>query len=699
MNTTKLLFNFYIMFMTLLLSVFSFENFAQDSTKFIVFGDTRDDGISSGENGINDSILAELRKEVEDELADFVLIPGDLIHGNSNVNNVKTELTNWLIAMDTLYQNPAIGVYPCRGNHEVDKHDTTRASFNAFKTAWDEKFTGIYQLPDNGPSGEGNITFSVDKDNILCIGMDQYVGDPFHASNQEWLDSLLFMNDTQHKFIFGHEMAFNVGSYGNGLWTDTTKRNIFWNTIEANLVKAYFCAHNHIYDHARIDGGNGNPSHQYIVGTGGADLYTGHNGYDDNNGFWIPDSIFHIEEKYGYVLVDIDGNDVTIKWKYRHAAYDYRTDNGIIGKDSITYNRPKRQENFTAYNDLAWGVDSLGVYQLRNNIQIITSPNYITDSSGLASVCELVDSATGNPTGVKMRVIGGRYNGDSSHSIRGKEPLYGTDAYNYFNGIVNCLGTVSYVNHEDSNLVIKFRGLKNSDNGKCYDVVFYSDRNKYGWERASLVTLKGAMAFQNLSSSGIDTLGNPLFDGVADSTTRLPSDNDSGYVAHFKFDPGDDGAVELEISYDGYSEFKGKYASAVMLKENGNSFPFNSGLLDCTILLEGPYSALGDSMSTELNNDEIIPLNQPFTDYNGEEVVSEIPEGVVDWVLVELREDTTSTSTVVDTRAGFILSDGKIVDVDGNSSLKFNVSDDDYYVVVKHRNHLSVMSSSIVHFE
>jgi len=134
---------------------------------------------------------------------------------------------------------------------------------------------------------------------------------------------------------------------------------------------------------------------------------------------------------------------------------------------------------------------------------------------------------------------------------------------------------------------------------------------------------------------------------------------------------------------------------------NFNLFPLNSGLLDCRVFLEGPYSILGDSMLTTLYNNGMIPLNQPFTDppwyYIGTESVTEIPEGVVDWILVELREDTTSTSPVIDTRAGFILSDGKIVDMDGSSPLRFNVSEDDYYVVVKQRNHLSVMSSNTVH--
>jgi hypothetical protein len=65
---------------------------------------------------------------------------------------------------------------------------------------------------------------------------------------------------------------------------------------------------------------------------------------------------------------------------------------------------------------------------------------------------------------------------------------------------------------------------------------------------------------------------------------------------------------------------------------------------------------------------------------------------VVDWVFVELRSASDSTQ-VVATRSGLIQRDGDIVDVDGISPLAFPlVGADSFYVVVRHRNHLGVMS-------
>jgi hypothetical protein len=66
---------------------------------------------------------------------------------------------------------------------------------------------------------------------------------------------------------------------------------------------------------------------------------------------------------------------------------------------------------------------------------------------------------------------------------------------------------------------------------------------------------------------------------------------------------------------------------------------------------------------------------------------------IVDWVFVELRSGTDST-LIVDSRSALIQRDGDIVDVDGTGSVIFSLANTgQYYLVVKHRNHLGVMSA------
>ena len=115
------------------------------------------------------------------------------------------------------------------------------------------------------------------------------------------------------------------------------------------------------------------------------------------------------------------------------------------------------------------------------------------------------------------------------------------------------------------------------------------------------------------------------------------------------------------------------------------------------IFLQGAYRVIGDSMDTALNRAHLLPLFQPYSGnpwkYSGSESVAAIPSGVVDWVLVELRTSPDPLTRVA-TRAGFLRKDGQIVDLDGNSPVTFpELRPGNYYLVVRHRNHIPVMSA------
>jgi hypothetical protein len=108
-------------------------------------------------------------------------------------------------------------------------------------------------------------------------------------------------------------------------------------------------------------------------------------------------------------------------------------------------------------------------------------------------------------------------------------------------------------------------------------------------------------------------------------------------------------------------------------------------------------------MGTILNQKGVIPLSQPYNvapwNYAGTESVASIPADVVDWILVELREtaggpETATAGTMIDQRALFLRNDGKIVDLNGEEEMKFDIATvtNDVYLVVWHRNHLGVMT-------
>jgi hypothetical protein len=128
--------------------------------------------------------------------------------------------------------------------------------------------------------------------------------------------------------------------------------------------------------------------------------------------------------------------------------------------------------------------------------------------------------------------------------------------------------------------------------------------------------------------------------------------------------------------------------------------------LDVTAFLEGPYD--GSEMGTTLKSEGSIPTQQPYGtapwNYDGSEWVITIPDNVVDWVLVELRDATSAvnatSATIIERQAAFILNDGSIVNKDGVSNvfMKNPVVQNSLFVVIAHRNHLSVMSANALSF-
>jgi hypothetical protein len=118
------------------------------------------------------------------------------------------------------------------------------------------------------------------------------------------------------------------------------------------------------------------------------------------------------------------------------------------------------------------------------------------------------------------------------------------------------------------------------------------------------------------------------------------------------------------------------------------------------VFLQGPYSS--GAMTTTLNTNSLIPLtsNTAFntTTYSyTAKTVGAIPNAnIVDWILVELRTGTAA-ATKVETQAAFLLKNGSVVDADGSSDVAFSVATTgSYYIVIRHRNHLAIMSAAPV---
>jgi hypothetical protein len=122
-------------------------------------------------------------------------------------------------------------------------------------------------------------------------------------------------------------------------------------------------------------------------------------------------------------------------------------------------------------------------------------------------------------------------------------------------------------------------------------------------------------------------------------------------------------------------------------------------------LLEGPFDGTS-MMSDNLRSAGLIPTTEPYSALGftqagggGGEVVNPAvfdvtgSNAIVDWVLVELRS-SASPSTIVATRAALIQRDGDVVGLDGTGTVVLNAAPGNYYVAVRHRNHLGCMTAT-----
>jgi hypothetical protein len=168
---------------------------------------------------------------------------------------------------------------------------------------------------------------------------------------------------------------------------------------------------------------------------------------------------------------------------------------------------------------------------------------------------------------------------------------------------------------------------------------------------------------------------------------KFELDNHTRYVKIMAWNDGSMGSSD-------YIQLKGVKMFCEMIYDPGIR-------VDLYVFLEGPYN--GTEMITTLNSEGLIPLSQPYHtqpwNYAGNEVVGSIPKpGIVDWVLVDLLEETIGDAgpgfVVLERKAGFLHVNGQITATDGFSPLKFN-SDINYpfHAGVHHRNHLRVISS------
>ena len=168
--------------------------------------------------------------------------------------------------------------------------------------------------------------------------------------------------------------------------------------------------------------------------------------------------------------------------------------------------------------------------------------------------------------------------------------------------------------------------------------------------------------------------------------------------------------VGCQLSVSGYNQ------PDVPVAVTGTVACASDVFLSASALLQGAYDIPTGLMNDHLRAGGYLPTTEPYSAYEpnnnyfpfmhvnnpgGETVDPGVfaitgDDAIVDWVFLELRNPADSTEVLM-TRAALLQRDGDIVDTDGVSAVKFSVLVlPTYYVAVRHRNHLGVMTLAAV---
>jgi GDSL-like Lipase/Acylhydrolase len=158
------------------------------------------------------------------------------------------------------------------------------------------------------------------------------------------------------------------------------------------------------------------------------------------------------------------------------------------------------------------------------------------------------------------------------------------------------------------------------------------------------------------------------------------------YPEDFSFSTGHCDYADLHPIESGYNKMAGKWFLALQ-----SCLPF----LRLKVFLQGPYlgngvmtTSLRNSFNDSANQDP-LPKTSPYSD--SKSVFYSIPDSITDWIFLEIRD---TSMNIIKSKSCFLSDHGYVLDPDGLSkNISLGIPPGYYYIVLRHRNHLSIMSS------
>ncbi|KPJ74626.1 MAG: hypothetical protein AMJ54_16870, partial [Deltaproteobacteria bacterium SG8_13] len=451
----------------------------------------------------------------------YVAHEGDIVQ-NANVEN---EWMNADLAL-SLLEDPVTTGLPdgipfgvTRGNHDAGSSDFYNSYFGVLR------FDGRGYYGEGYPSGSNNNNYTL----FSASGMDFIVINLDYQSSAagvlDWADALLKSYSDRRAILVSHyllEASGAFGSWGQQVY-DALKDN-------PNLF-LMLCGHIHA-EAMRTDVFNGSTVHTLL-----ADYQDYANG---GNGF------------LRILQFSPENDEIRVK-TYSPYISSFETD--ANSEFVLSYDMEPAPTGFTAYNDC--------VYDPTTNSYIGVNVTTFGVGSGFggSTTGELVDQATGDPTGVTATLTqSGGVVWQPSTSSGGADTAVGTDAYNTFNGLADMTGVI-YYGSSGWYVDLTFTGLNPA---RTYSFATSASRNSSSYTtRNTRYTISDVDAATNASSAGANVINES-------SVWFNTGDNhNEGYVARWTgIQPGADGSFTVRAeAQDPVAEYRAYSFDVFMLTE------------------------------------------------------------------------------------------------------------------------------------
>lgn len=313
---------------------------AQDSFRFVVFGDTRTatckyDGPAA--DCINVKVVDKINKailELNPKPA-FVIANGDLARfGETRFYQAFADVMKPI-------KEAGIPVYVVKGNHELHTEDAQTNKIKCWLKGQEDFQKFFSDMPQNGPKGYEGLAYRFHHGNSYFLILDTFYQTSTTIVDQTcdtalmtpdqlaWSDGEIAKANADatfvHKFAISHAPIFSSKNTNYFPYTQE-----MWTGFDNSGFDSYFASHEHVYARLKVNelvgrssanpdaGWQGNVFH-VITGAGGGPL--------DPNPAGVQDLT---QSQFGYTVVEVQGKDVTVN------TYNYDSKQAI---DSFTVHK------------------------------------------------------------------------------------------------------------------------------------------------------------------------------------------------------------------------------------------------------------------------------------------------------------------------------------------------------------------------